>query len=271
MKILDLPHFARFYKNSLVKVLRHKDSKKDLWGYVHANKFEWYQNGQSWDVFGKAQYIISFIAERHNYAKFVGVWKVLSKRRKTRKNFRYRTKKLTGFNDLAERLIIKWGDGAGSGARSWAQWLHSKGNKEISEILPVNYVMDFHGFYDFILTYDKLYRMINHPEANREWHRMLSSISGIYIILDAKSGKQYIGSAYGKGGIWSRWKGYMKNPSGGNKEIKKLLRKHPGRYKSFKYSILRVLEPEITKDKVLEHESLMKEKLESRIHGLNKN
>jgi hypothetical protein len=270
MRILDLPHFARFH-NGLVKVLRHKNVRNPLWDFVHTDKFEHYQNGQSWDVFGNAQYVISFIAERHNYAKFVGVWKVLNKRRKAKGGFSYKTVKLPGFEDLTERLIIKWGDGVSSGARSWAQWLYSKGNKEISEILPANYVMEFRGYYDFKLTYGELCRMINHPDSNREWYRMLSSISGIYVILDATSGKQYIGSAYGKGGIWSRWKGYVKNSSGGNILIKELLRRHPDRYKSFQFSILRVLEPETPKDRVLEHESFVKEKLGSRFHGLNKN
>ena len=56
MKILDLPHFNRFGENSLVKVLRHKDVRRDLWGLFNTGEFEDYQNTQSWDVFGKAQF-----------------------------------------------------------------------------------------------------------------------------------------------------------------------------------------------------------------------
>ena len=67
--------------NKDVKVLRHKDTKLDLRKLFHEGGFEDYQNKQSRDVFGEARYIISFIAERHNYARFVGVWEVVKKRR----------------------------------------------------------------------------------------------------------------------------------------------------------------------------------------------
>lgn len=267
MKILDMPHFERFKENSIVKVLRHKDARYDLWGLFEEGKFEGYQNGQSWDVFGKAQFIISFIAERHNYAKFVGVWEILSKRKTRKGRFCYKTQKLVGFDDLAGRLVVKWGDGA----RSWAQLLHSKGNKEINEILPPDYVMDFPGYYDVKLSYSQLSRMIKNPNSNREWYRMLSSISGVYIILDTVTGNQYIGSGYGKGGIWARWKSYVKKPSGGNKRLKELLLNFPNRYSCFQFSILRVLEPGSNKEEVIAQESFIKEKLGSRAFGLNSN
>ena len=267
MKILELPHFADFRESRFVKVLRHKDTRHDLWDLLETGKFDDYQDTQSWDVFGKAQFIISFIAERHNYAKFVGVWEVLSKRRRKRKGFRYKTKKLPGFDDLAGRLVVKWGDGT----RSWAQLLHSKGNKEINEILPPNYVMDFPGYYDVKLSHSQVRQMTRNPDSNREWYRMLSSISGVYIILDTVSGNQYIGSGYGKGGIWGRWKSYVKNPSGGNKRIKELLSKYPDRYESFQFSILRVLEPGSNKEQVIAQESFIKDKLGSRAFGLNEN
>lgn len=267
MNILDMPHFERFRDNSLVKVLRHKDSVSDLWELFDTGKFDAYQNGQSWDVFGKAQFIISFIAERHNYAKFIGVWEILSKRKIRNGRYLYKTQKVAGFDDLAKRLVVKWGDGA----RSWAQLLHSKGNKEINEILPPNYVMDFPGYYDVKVSYSQLCRMIQNPDSNREWYRMLSSISGVYIILDTITGNQYIGSGYGKGGIWGRWKSYAKKPSGGNKRLKELLLKFPGRHDFFQFSILRVLEPGSNKNEVIAQESFIKDKLGSRAFGLNDN
>ena len=131
--------------------------------------------------------------------------------------------------------------------------------------------MDFPGYYNFSLTYARLKQMIENPESNREWKRMLSSISGIYIILDIRSGKQYIGSAYGRGGIWGRWRKYSKNPTGGNKHIKAVLDKYPNRYNSFQFSILRVMEPGTTKNQIIEQESKIKEKLGSRAYGLNLN
>jgi hypothetical protein len=184
MKILDLSHFVPFRGDRFVKVLRHVDERVDLWASFRQGAFEDYQNGQSWDVFGNARHIISFIAERHNYAKFVGVWEVTSKRQEPDgRRFRYQTQKLAGFDDLVARLVVKWGDGT----KAWAQWLHKKGNKEIIEVLPPNYVMEFPGYYDFRLSHAELCQMIDNPDSNREWHRMLSSISGVSMLSSTRS------------------------------------------------------------------------------------
>lgn len=267
MKLSDLRQFERFRNDHSVKVLRHKDSRWDLWGLRSKGRFGRYQNGQSWDVFGSARYVISFIAERNRYAKFVGVWEVISKHKKKTKGYRYKTKELPDFKELEGRLIVRWGEGT----RSWAQWLHRQGNKDIVEILPPNYVMDFPGYYNFTLSYEQLTTMVNNPDSNREWQRMLSSVSGVYVLLDQRTGKQYVGSAYGAGGIWARWRSYVKSPSGGNILLKELLEKSPSRYKQFQFSILRVLEPSATKDEVIDQEVITKRKLGSRAFGLNSN
>ena len=131
--------------------------------------------------------------------------------------------------------------------------------------------MDFPGYYNFVLSYDQLATMVKNPDSNREWQRMLASISGVYVLLDKRSGKQYVGSAYGTGGIWARWKSYVKSPSGGNALLKELLVKNPARSKQFQFSILRVLEPSATKVEVISQEVLTKNKLGSRAFGLNSN
>jgi hypothetical protein len=286
MHLLDLPQFHCFPDRPDVKALRHKDNRLDLWemrrsgGAIAADSrkarvgrsgkietLEHYQNRQAWDVFGDTQVVISFIAERHKFARFVGVWEVLGKRCDKRGHYQYRTIELPGFRSLEGRLVVTWGDGT----RSWAQWLHRKGNKEISELLPPNYVMDFRGFYDFTLSHDQLVQMVNNPQSNREWLRMLSSVSGVYLLLDQESGEQYVGSAYGTGGIWARWRCYARNPCGGNVRLKALLAKYPDRYKRFQFSVLRVLEPGAPKDAVLEHEQWAKRKLGCRAFGLNGN
>lgn len=267
MKILDLKQFEGFAERRDVKVLRHKDTTYDLWDERRHGRFDDYQNVQSWDVFGNARIIVSFIAERQKYAKFVGVWEVLSKNSAKSGRYSYQTREMSGFDSLEGRLVVVWGPGT----RSWAQWLHGPGNKQVSEILPPNYVDDFRGFYDFALCYSDLVRLINNPEANREWYRLLSSVSGVYVLLDQETGEQYVGSAYGIGGIWARWKQYVKRPSGGNVRLQQLLAKHPDRYKQFQFSILRVLEPGIQKEAVIEQESWAKKKLGCRAFGLNGN
>jgi hypothetical protein len=118
MHLTDLRQFERFRQDRFVKVLRHKDSRQDLWHMRASDRFQNYQNRQARDVFGSANYIISFIAEGNRRAKFVGVWEVRSKRQQGRqKGFIYRTIELPGFESLAGRLIVNWG----AGPKSWAQ------------------------------------------------------------------------------------------------------------------------------------------------------
>ena len=267
MKLSDFHLFGWTHGRKDVKVLRHRDSKTDLWELRRNGTFGDYQDGQSWDVFGRAKHVISFIAERNRYAKFVGVWQVDAKSRKATGGFNYTTLELPGYSELEARLIVEWGEGT----RSWAQWLHGAGDKTVIDLLPPNYVMDFPGFYNFTLSYDQLTTMITNPDSNREWQRMLSSVSGVYVILHQATGKQYIGSAYGAGGIWGRWASYAKSPSGGNLLLRELLQEDPNSHKSFQFSVLRVLESGATKDEVLGQEALMKRKLGSRTFGLNSN
>jgi hypothetical protein len=266
MKILDLPQFAKFARRKDVKVLRHKSKEHNYLEMIARGNFKDYQDKQGWDVFSKAKIIISFIAEHDKYARFVGVWKVLRKSHdKDRKLYKYETEEIDGFDDLKKRLIVTWGEGP----RSWAQCLHKKGNKEVTEILPRNYDSEFPGYYDVILSFSRLKNIIDNPDSNREWYRMLSAVPGVYLITDTESGQQYVGSAYGKGGIWSRWKNYSKTKHGGNDKMIEMLREHPDRYNKFQFSILRVLESGILEKDVQKHERLVKKKLGTRVFGLN--
>lgn len=268
MNLSDIHLFDWMQGRKDVKVLRHNDRDKDLWALRHDGRFQQYQNEQSRDVFGKAKFVVSFIAERGRYAKFVGVWSV-DEKHADGEGCRYVTTELPGYESLAGRLVIDWGDSA----RAWAQWMHEAGgNKPVMEILPPNYVKEFPGFYNFTLTHAELAQLIANPDSNREWQRMLSSVSGIYVILHKESGRQYVGSAYGENGVWGRWANYAKAPfTGGNVQLEALLAEFPEAYKDFQFALLRVLESGATRDDVLAHEGLVKQKLGSRIFGLNKN
>ena len=50
----------------------------------------------------------------------------------------------------------------------------------------------------------------------------LEEVSGIYYILDEKTGKGYVGSAYGAAGLAQRWSCYVETLTGGNKKLKEL-------------------------------------------------
>ena len=109
------------------------------------------------------------------------------------------------------------------------------------------------------------------PEANREWHRMLSAIAGVYLITDMVTGKQYVGSAYGAEGILGRWATYVRTFHGGNALLRDLVEAHSSYARNFQFTILRTLPASLTKNEVLEFEQLYKRKLGTRAFGLNAN
>lgn len=128
---------------------------------------------------------------------------------------------------------------------------------------------EFAGFNDINLTFDELDKIIKNPDANRVWHSMLSSVAGVYLIVDRVTGNQYVGSAYGKEGLLGRWISYINTKHGGNKELTKLLEGNSLRYKNFTFSVLRTLPKTLTLNEVIQYEQKFKEKLGTRAFGLN--
>ncbi|WP_201024235.1 GIY-YIG nuclease family protein [Shewanella frigidimarina] len=98
-----------------------------------------------------------------------------------------------------------------------------------------------------------------------DWKSALSSVSGVYLIIDLASGKLYVGSATGEGGIWKRWNDYSFTVHGGNKQLYLLLREKGIEYSSnFQYSILEIADTHKTKDEILSRESYWKDVLGSK-------
>ena len=261
--------------NSKTKLVRHKDTRIDLYNMYTTKKedFLTYQSQQSRDVFKGTQYIISFIGEEGSLSRFVGVFKVLDVKDNntnelsvigTNYVFYYELEEISGFDDLKERAIIDWG----LGTRSWVQWL--KMEKEIVEIQPGLHYKQFTDYFDFILDFKELQEIVSNQY--KDWKRMLSATKGIYLISDTKTGKLYVGSAYGEEGIWGRWKVYVKTKGhGNNKTLKELITADKNYGGNFKFSILMLLPSTITADQAIKKETLFKNKLGTNSFGLNNN
>ena len=282
MKLTDILNiYDQDISQSKVRLVRHADSKWDLTMLLRTGNFEEYQARQKRDVFGKCDYIVSFIGEGRTRSRMLGVYSVDGVSKKVpafkkswpypsmpRGIFRYRLTKLEPFRDIENRLIIDWG----SATRQWVQWLKpASKDKDVVELLPQGPVHDFPGFDDHLLSFEQLANIIHSPDANRTWHTMLKSVAGVYLITDNKSGELYVGSAYGKDGLLGRWTDYVRTKHGGNKRLKERLSKRPKAFHSFSYSILRTLPKSMTNKEVIEVEGLYKRKLGSRAFGLNDN
>ncbi len=261
----------------LTKLVRHQSNEWDLQNLAAHEQLDTYQSNQGRPVFN-CKYLVSFLGEKHSLARLHGVYGVKGVSRDANRPWPsdylyqhaspgplwYDLEKLPGFTDLEKRVVIKWG----ASARAWVQWLNSR---EVIEILPHGYAREFLGFDEVLLTYHELCEMVTNPASNREWHRALGSVAGVYLITDTHDGRQYVGSAHGVDGILGRWKSYASTGHGGNRLLRDLLLKNPQAAKSFQFSILRALPTSLTKDEILSNETLYKKKLGSRAHGLNAN
>jgi len=249
-----------------VKIVRHRDNRAEYRDVMKdKDQLIEYQREQAKHVFKDCDYIISFVGLDRSQAVLFGVFKV-GDYEFTNDHYYYDLEQVDDFADLEDRLIIDWG----SNAISWHQW-YDRHDKNIVQILPNGYVGHFPGLLNFVLNFDELQTIINYPDANHDWYHHLSAVNGIYMILDDKTGHQYIGSANGKNGIWQRWSNYASNYTGGNDQLIALLKTDPLYYKNFKYSVLQTLPSNITQREIVAIENLYKEKLGSRAHGLNQN
>ena len=92
------------------------------------------------------------------------------------------------------------------------------------------------------------------------------------MITDIKTGKHYVGSAYGGDGIWHRWISYTKNGHGGNKELRILLNKKGKDHTlHFQFSVLEVCDLTASNDYVIGRENYWKDVIRSREFGYNSN
>ena len=100
----------------------------------------------------------------------------------------------------------------------------------------------------------------------KQWRSALSEWRSIYYIFDATDGKGYVGSAYGEENLLGRWLNYAARGHGGNR----LLRQRDPR--SFRFSILQRVSPDLEARDVIRLENSWKERLHTREpFGLNDN
>ena len=262
-----------------VKVVRHEDRRVNLHEFTR-KELEIYQSHQRRPVFDKADYLVAFIGEERGLARLVGVYKVITpsaiqpprlsisnaelRRSIMHAPLYYDLHPLPQFKEFEDRVVVKW-----TGAHiNWVQKLLPQ-DKPVVQILPLGREKAFSQYGDVFLTYDELCRIIRYPDANADWHTALSSTAGVYLIVDGRSGRLYIGSASGERGILGRWRQYARDGHGGNKKLKALLTGHANRRQHFQYSILRTLSRSLTRTEVVKVEQDFKKKFGKLACALN--
>lgn len=276
--ILDLLALAKIPLDGRVKLVRHLDKRYDVHDLFRRGWLETYQAFQSKPVFHNADTLVSFVGLEGSRARLVGVYRVegyqSGKRGHlppgcpfpewTKNRFFYNLSRIAGFEAFEHRAVIDWG-------RAAIVWQQRATNKPVTEVLPVGQLLSpFRDYLDFTLTFAELRYLDKHSSANASWIARLEAVSGIYLILDTISGEQYVGSAGGERGVWGRWKEYAKSGHGGNKLMRRLVKK-PGRPEALTFSLLQVLPRSTPKSELVALEQRFKSKLGSRVTGLNAN
>lgn len=152
----------------------------------------------------------------------------------------------------------------------WCQ--KATNEKEILYILPAVSEIQFVSYERVLLSFDKLQTIIFNNKAHKVWEDKLSAVTGIYLITDTNTGKQYVGSARGEnGGIWGRWSDYARTKHSGNKRLKELMASDNDYCRYFQFSILEVFPIKRNRSELLEYEQLYKRKLRTIQFGLNDN
>lgn len=146
-------------------------------------------------------------------------------------------------------------------------------NLEVMEILREPYSgRSFPGFEAIDLSFEELETLVR--TARPDWKGALSSVKGIYLISDVKTGKRYVGSAYGLDGIWGRWCSYAFTGHGGNVELSALVSDPTLEYcrNKFRFALLEFRASPTPDEVILEREGFWKRILLTRgDYGLNRN
>lgn len=258
-----------------VRLLRHKDPRADrsrtpyeLWRYDRP-KFEFYQSTQSIENAAKlrGKYWAAFLGTPANETLFVGIYRAENKRLLKKDlpkphmdgvdkagSCHLYDLTLEGYLiELIGRLVIDWKKG-----RSWIQRADRQ-NKAIIELREVFREPDFPGFLHFIKSLSELNAL---PKS---WITALRATKGVYLLTCPKTKEQYVGSATGENGFWSRWQEYLKTGHGGNVVLKSR------KQSDYQVSILEVAGTAALHEDILKMESHWKAKLQTREMGLNGN
>lgn len=262
-----------------VRLLRHQSVARDgltpyaIWRENPA-EFERYQSAQRSDrrAYFVSQYWAGFVVPPDGSTLFVGLYEIgdyspgasdwidpllrQSVMEMQREIDIYSFQRLTEFDHLSGCLKVEWG----AGKRSWAQRADGpSGNKAIIELTQGFREPEFPGYTKFIGNLGSL------PTLPLPWIAALSAVRGVYLLTCPRTKEQYVGSAYGAGGLWGRWQSYVSSGHGGNVGLKS---RDPSDYQ---VSILEVAGSTATVDEIIGLEQLWKAKLQSRDMGLNRN
>lgn len=182
----------------------------------------------------------------------------------------YEGEELQEYRQYYGRVIIKYHKTAQTQGMFYST---VRDELEVLQLLPTTFDGDeFPGYDNVRLSYMQLASILE--RRKQSWIAALENQKAIYLITDTYNGKLYVGSATSDNGmLLQRWRNYVENGHGGNKELIALVKDKGFDYvkQYFQYSILENYNAKIDDHVVLKRESWWKDALQSRRFGYNAN
>lgn len=221
------------------------------------------------------KYLLFFLGETVSKSKLIGFYKVGKFIKKEDVDFELIPFNNKGYlelfevhelNELINRLEIIYSHKIG-----WKKY--DLDEIEVSAIYPKEIqrkVPYFTSFENINLSYEELEEIIENGYT--DYKTTLKAINAIYMIIDTRTGKQYIGSSYGSEGLYGRWASYINTEGdGGNLLLKELKINDSKSYMNFKFIILKTLPLGMNPSEVIQTETEYKDKFMTKKFGLNLN
>ena len=257
-----IPFLEEYKKETKIHFARGGYRPEDALNEFLMGDFKSWQEHQGNPNFGR-QYILSLIRLGNMEWLYGGIYKVNSCKLTRDGTYQYNTS-LTKFGEeYIGRAIIYY---RRQFRQSYCCLERYIDELNVIEVKRERYEIPFPGYEWVHLSWDELSLVID----TDPWKTALMNQKGIYLITDSSNGKKYVGSATGNDMLWGRWKSYINNGHGGNKELKSLSFNHIMKYLS--YSILDIYKASTDDALILEREQWWKDVLNSRgKYGYNRN
>ena len=244
--------------------LNHSFEQKSS-GITSCSFWGWFQNKRN---FYPGQYVFSFCKLSCSDWLLISVAEIIDVPKDSRAEIRIIEK----YKSLFGRLIIQYYKG-----NTYSRYVFKMSNLIdkiiVKEILPCIY--DGQGFsgYDCVNLPFRLLQNIFEGKIMSTYYSALQKITGVYCLTDNKTGRLYIGSATGDGGVAQRWGNYLSTSHGGNKKLIKLFNEQGEEYfkDNFSFTLLEYFGLSYDTEKILAREQYWKRCLQTIKHGYNDN
>lgn len=250
-------YLERWLSNNIYDKINGICSECGYWG--------WYGNNRN---FKPNQWVFNFVRLTENEWLFISAGEILEVPRDVCAKVNIFDKYMPYFGRLI--ITLKKGNTYGRYTFNITKYLNES---TVSKIITSLYDgEEFPGYDNVNLSFKQLQLIIN--RCKRDWIAALENQKAVYLLTDKNNGKMYVGSATSdKGMLLQRWRSYIANGHGGNKELIEIVNNKGFDYikTNFYYSILENYNSRVDDLILLKREIWWKEILHTKKFGYNDN